>query len=142
MKKLLLFIAITSCSIQIHAQDLTKISSYLLGIHGFEIDATLDSINVWHYRHLPNKVAKQTIVLTVEDAQGVSYLLKATINDNTKIIERVTVNFSHANSKQIKALRKLSGYDDFHVGVNSTDVYYNLDGKAGQPYGLEKVIDK
>ena len=67
---------------------------------------------------------------------------KILINEETKKIERITVNFAHNNSTQIKVLRKLINYDAFHVGINSTDIYYNLNGKATQPTGLNRVIDE
>lgn len=142
MKKSVLVAAFLTIGVMLSAQDLTEISSNLLGKQVYEIKSTLDEMNVWHYQHLPNKIAKRTFVLTIEDGNGVSFMIKILINEETKKIERITVNFAHNNSTQIKVLRKLINYDAFHVGINSTDIYYNLNGKATQPTGLNRVIDE
>lgn len=131
MKKLLILLAIGTSGILLQAQDVTDIGRALLGKRIFEINSALDSLDIWYYKHNQHNIDKENIVLTVEDLNGVSYFVKAKLDVKSydfmnSVIGFVTINFSHENSKQIKALNKLTGYDDFHVGIRSTDVSYKL----------------
>ena len=130
MKKLLVVLAILS-GVILNAQDVTDFSRALLNKRIFEVAPALDSLGIWYYKHNQHNVDKESIVLTIEDANGISYFVKAKLEVNSydfmnSVINSVAVNFSHDNSKQIKALHKLTGYDHFHVGIRSTDIFYNL----------------
>lgn len=131
MKKLLILIAIIISGIMVRAQNVTDIGRALLGKRIFEVGPALDSLGIWHYKHNQHNIDKESIVLTVEDENGVSYFVKAKLDVKAydfmnSDINSIIVNFGHDNSNQIKALNKLSGYDEFHVGIRSTDVIYNL----------------
>lgn len=111
------------------AQNVTDISNALLGRKIYEINASLDSIGVWHYKHKPHDLLKRTIVISIEDAGGTTYLFKAILSSNDRELQKineVVINFRHDSRQHIEALNSISGYDSFHVGINSTDIFYRL----------------
>lgn len=140
MKKIFLLVLIAVSTISMQSQTLTDIAHAVMGKKVYEIKPTMDSLNIWYHIHKQGDLLERDVIMTVELENGVSFFVKLSFNSkaydkiNQEIVE-VTVNFTHDNSGQIRVLNSLSGYQSYHVGFRSTDVYYTIDGK-------EKKFDK
>lgn len=96
----------------------------LLGKKYFEVNAKLDSLDVWYHAHYPEKIKENIKVYSIADGDGTVKLFTLKLDDG--IIDEIVINYRHDDREQVEDASSVKSQTGFHVGKYSTDMVFTL----------------
>ena len=105
----------------------SDIANSLLGKFEYEVNPILDSLGVWHHRHIVEDAEKLSRVMSIANSEGTVkvFILKLNKKENYRI-EVVVINYRHDDKNQVEDATKVVNASHLRVGKYSTDIYFHF----------------